>query len=78
MIEMLTTELAIFVVGLLGMLLFASYILRNWAAGVMWSLSTIVLMFAGLFDVGLELFWLSVIGTLILLMAGMVVRWVGI
>ena len=71
---MASTGHATLTVGMLALTLFAVYVLRNWLAGLMWGVSTITLIFAGLFGVGVELFWLSLVATLVLLMAGMVVR----
>lgn len=70
-----TEGFAIFVTGLLGVLLAAVWMLRNWAAGIMWSVSIVVFVFVGLFGLDEALFWLTIVATCILLMAGMIVRW---
>lgn len=66
---------AFFLSGVMAILLGAAAVFRNPAAGVMWSVSFVVLVVAGLFGFGLELYWLSIIMTVILLMVGLVVRW---
>lgn len=72
---MITIELAIFTVGLLGILFAAIWFLRNIAAGIMWSISVLVLLFVQAFNIGIEYFWITLMATVILLIAGMVVRW---
>lgn len=69
-----TTAHAIFTTGLLATLLGAVWISGNMLAGMMWSISVMILIFVGLFGLGVELFWLTVILTCILLIAGMAVR----
>lgn len=66
---------ATFLIGILAILLGAAYVLRNWAAGIALSLSVLVLIVAGLLGLGLELFWIGIIMTVVLLIAGLVVRW---
>ena len=72
---MFTSEgFAIFTTGMLALVFAAAFVLRNWLAGMMTMLSLIVLIFVGLFGAPSELFWLSVVGTVTLLMAGMAAR----
>lgn len=68
--------IATFLVGILALLLGASAMLRNYAAGVMWAFSIVALLMSGLLGVGLELFWATVIATVLMLIMGMIVRWV--
>lgn len=66
---------AIIVVGVLALLLLAAARFRNPAAAVAWGLSVILLVLVSLLDLSGELFWLSVVGTSIILVGGFVVRW---
>lgn len=66
---------AIFLVGIQGVLLGAVHLFKNYAAGIMWGIGAILLVLAGLLDVSLELYWLSVAMTFILLVAGLAARW---
>jgi len=67
--------LSIFLIGMLGLLLAAIVILQNYAAGVTWSLSIMILVISGLFGIGLEMFWVSMLGTISLLIMGMILQW---
>ena len=67
---------AILVIGLLALLLFACITFRNPLGMVSWGMSVMVVIFTGLFDVGIELFWLSLVITVILVVVGVTVRWV--
>jgi len=66
---------ALFLMGTLGILFGASAFLKNYAAGIMAALALVALLMSGVFGIGLELFWAIVVATVVLLMAGMVVRW---
>ena len=66
---------AVLLVGLLGVTLAGLIALRNWAAGILWSFSLIILIFAGVFNIPLEFFWLGLIVTGVFLIVGFVVRW---
>lgn len=66
---------AILIIGILGLLLFATIKFRNPAAAVTWGLSVLLFILSGLLELGSELFWIGIMGTLILLIAGLVVRW---
>ena len=66
---------AFFLVGLMATLLGGSVVLRNLAAGAMWGLSFVLLIMAGVFGFGLELFWMGIVMTVLLLIVGMVARW---
>lgn len=67
--------LAMFLMGLLAVLLGAAAFLRNYAAGIMWGFAVVALLLSGLLGIGLELFWVVVITTALLLIMGMIVRW---
>lgn len=66
---------AFFLSGVMAILLGATAVFKNPAAGVMWSVSFVLLIVAGLFGFGLELFWMGILMTIVLVMIGMVVRW---
>lgn len=69
------TGVSVFLIGLLGGLMGASALFRNPAAAIMTGLCIVILIAAGLFGFGLELFWLGVILTALLLVVGVAVRW---
>ena len=71
----LSLPLAVFLVGMHSFLFGAVAFLRNYAAGIAWGLSLIFLIMAGLFGLGLEIYWMSIISVVVLLIVGMVVRW---
>lgn len=77
-LNMRTMELGlgVFLIGILGLLLGAAAFLRNYAAGIMWSISLFALLASGLLGIGLELFWAMIAATVLLLIAGMVARWI--
>lgn len=66
---------AIFLVGVLATLGAIASLLKNYAAVVMLMLAVIALLASGLLGIGLELFWALTIATVLLIAAGMVVRW---
>lgn len=65
---------ALLIIGTLAVLLAASVHYRNPMAAMSTVLNVIVLVLVALLDYGPELFWLSVIGTGMVLIAGLVVR----
>jgi len=67
--------LSIFLIGTLGLLLATIVAMQNYAAGVLWSLSVMTLIASGLFGIGLEIFWLTMMGTLALIIMGMILQW---
>lgn len=69
------TGIAIFLSGILALLLGAAAVLRNYVAGVFWAFAVFALLASGLFNIGLELFWAIVIATAFIIAAGMVARW---
>lgn len=74
-IRSMQTGVSVFLIGLLASLGGASALFRNPAAGIMTGLSVVLLIAAGLFGIGLEIFWLGVIITALLLVVGIAVRW---
>lgn len=66
---------ALLVVGVLAMLLAAAVTLRNPAAIGAWGFTVLLLVFSGVFGLGFEWVWLSVIATVVLVVVGAVVRW---
>lgn len=74
-LQSMEVGMSIFLMGLLGLLLGAAAFLKNYAAGIMWGLSTLSLVLSGTLSIGLELFWSSVTATVALLITGMIVRW---
>lgn len=75
-IRTMETGLALFLMGLLTVIGGAAWVLRNYAAGVMWSLGIVALLLSGLLGIGLELFWAILLATLMLLAMGWIVRWI--
>lgn len=67
---------SILLVGLLALLLWAAVTFRNPAGAVMWSFSVVILVFSGLFSIGFELVWVSIIATVLVIIVGIVARWV--
>jgi len=65
---------AIIIIGLLALLLVAGIQFRNALAVIMWGLSVLTLMFAGLYRFDITLFWLSVLVTVVLVIVGVVGR----
>lgn len=66
---------AMLLVGVLALLLSAAVALRNPAALVVWGVSVLLLIFSGLYDLGFEWVWLSLLGTTILVVVGAIARW---
>lgn len=73
----MNTGIALFLIGSMATTLSASWVLRNWAAGVMWGIAFVALIVAGVLGMGLEVFWMALMLTLLMLIVGMVVRWAG-
>jgi len=67
---------AILVVGLLSVLLWAIVQFRNPLAAVFWAFSVFTFVFSGLFNIGIELFWLLVVATSIMVVVGIIARWI--
>lgn len=72
----ITTGPSIFIIGIMAVTLTAAWMLRNWAAGLLWGIAFVTLIVGSLMGMSLEVFWMSIVAVIILLMAGMVVRWV--
>ena len=74
-LDSLTMGPAILLVGLLAVTLWAAVQFRNPAGVIAWGFSILLYIFSGLFNVGIELFWVGMILTVILLVIGVVARW---
>lgn len=68
--------IAVFLIGSLATTLSAAWMLKNWAALIMWGFAFVALLIGGIFGMGLEIFWMALIAVVLLLMVGGVVRWV--
>lgn len=66
---------AILFVGLLAVVLAAAALLRNYAAGALWSVSIIVLLLSGTLGLSIELFYIALIAAMFAIGVGLVVRW---
>lgn len=66
---------AMFLVGFQALLLGAAGFFRNYAAGILLGLAFLALIFSGVFGIGLELFWVLIIVTILALIAGLIARW---
>ena len=66
---------AVFIIGLLALLLWTGVTFRNPAAIVAWTFSILIFIFSRLFDIGFELFWIATIVTIVLLVIGIVAQW---
>lgn len=69
------TGVSVFLVGVLGSLFGMSYLFRNPAAGITTAFALVVLVFSGLYGIGLELFWLIIVAAAVLVVVGLVARW---
>lgn len=67
--------IAVFLIGSLGTTLSAAWLLKNYAALIMWGFAFIALLIGGIMGMGLEIFWMALIAVVLLLMVGGVVRW---
>lgn len=65
---------AIMVMGVVAILLYASIQFSNPFAGIACGLSVMMLVLSEVLELGAELFWLSVVGTITILIAGLAVR----
>jgi len=61
--------------GVMALLLGPVAVFRNYAAGLVWGMAFLALVFSGLFGIGLETFWALVVATVLTLVVGMVVSW---
>lgn len=66
---------SVFLVGTIGLLAGMVAFFRNYAAGIMLSMAILALVVSGLLNMGLEIFWSMIVGTVLLILVGMVVRW---
>lgn len=66
---------SVFLIGILALLLSIVLAMGNYLAGVMWGLTVMSMIAAGLFGIGLEIMWVTMLGTLALIVMGMIVQW---
>lgn len=66
---------AILIVGILFLLLIGSVRFQNSAGAVAWGFSFILFVMSGVLDLPAELFWIGVISTGVILIAGLIARW---
>jgi len=64
-----------FITATMGILFIPIGLFKNYAAGLVWSMALVALLFSGLLGIGLEAFWSLVIATVLVVAVGMVVRW---
>lgn len=67
--------LSLFLAGFIGIMWGAIAWVRAYAAGVVLAFAMIALIMSGLLNIGLEVFWATIVLSLILLVAGVVVQW---
>lgn len=65
---------AILLIGVMGLLFAAVVQFRNPLAGVLWAMTVLVLVFTGLFGLGVEYLWLSITATVLVLIVGIAAR----
>lgn len=69
------TGFALLSIGLLAILLWAVVKFKNPAGMIMWCISVLVLLSAGIYELGDDIFWLSCMMTTIVVTIGVAVRW---
>jgi hypothetical protein len=74
-LQNMQTGTALFLVGIIGVLGGIASALRNYAAIIMIAVAGVSLVMGGLFEFGLEIFWVLIILSFLLIAAGMAVRW---
>lgn len=67
--------LSVFLIGILALLSGLSAILQNWFAMAVVGLSIVALILSGVVGIGLETFWVLIIAASLLVIVGVVVRW---
>lgn len=65
---------AILLIGMLALLLAAGIAFRNPLGLVLWGFTILLFIFSGLFGVGIELVWIGMIMTTVLIIIGLVAR----
>lgn len=65
---------ALLFVGVMALLLWAAIAFRNPAAIMLWCFTLIVFVFSGLFGIGVQLVWISVLVTVVVIAIGATVR----
>jgi len=70
-----TEGYAVVIVGMHALLLWAAATFRNPLAVVSWTFSLMLFVFSILFDLGIELMWLTLVLTAVLVGIGVIARW---
>lgn len=65
---------AILLIGVLALLLWASIQFRNPLGVTMWGVTVMVLVFSGLFGLGIEYLWLCITATVLVVIVGVIAR----
>ena len=65
---------AILLVGVMALLLWATVQFRNPLGATMWGITVLVLVFSGLFGLGVEYLWLSITATVLIVIVGILAR----
>lgn len=65
---------AILIMGVMAVSLAAAFLFKNYLATAAWGFSLLALIFVFIFSLPLEVFWLSVALTLVLVIAGVAIR----
>ena len=65
---------AILLVGVMALLLWATVQFRNPLGAAMWGITVLVLVFSGLFGLGVEYLWLCITATVLIVIVGVMAR----
>lgn len=65
---------AVLFVGIMGLLLASAVAFRNPAAVILWCFTIVVFVFSGLFGIGIQLVWISILVTVVVIAIGVSVR----
>jgi hypothetical protein len=65
---------AVLFIGVMGLLLYSAVAFRNPAAVILWCFSLVVFVFSGLFGIGIQLVWISILVTVVVIAIGVSVR----
>lgn len=65
---------AVLFIGVMTLLLWAAVAFRNPAAVMLWCFTLVVFVFSGLFGIGIQLVWISVLVTVVVVAIGVTVR----
>lgn len=66
---------SIFITAIMAIIIGAAAFFRNYAAAAVWGLALFTLIVSSLLGIGLEVFWSMVAGCILVLIAGMIMRW---